>query len=474
MKSSAVSALFWGSALATINVDLNNTTSVKEAAKAVATNLLTYYRGNEPGEIPGILPGPPTDRGNKGDYFWWEGALLWNTLIDYWRATGDASYNDLVTEGILWQAGSFNNFMSPNITTELANDDQSAWAMAAMAAAEVNFTNPSTNEGAQWLALARTVFEFQTQRWELEADGEDTCGGGLRWQVTPFNHGYEYKNSASAGGLFNLAARLARLTGNETYADWAERTYGWMESVGFLSPEGSIYDGAYVETNCTDINGMQTSHNVGVFVQGAAHMYNATNGGETWRNRLTALADASSVFTRDNCTPVEIACEERGNCNTQMLVFKSIFLRGLAAAAEYAPFTNERLSCVFEASARAVASKCSDAGEDKGAECGFIWTGEGDDGSRGAREQMNALVALSVQHQIQAGGPAGTGSGPAAGGNSTGGAGGGSPTEDGPAASGTGIVDGSGAGVLRHAGSATAPVIAVKQMCVDKAAARGA
>lgn len=36
----------------------------------------------------------------------------------------------------------------------------------------------------------------------------------------------------------------------------------------------NIYDGAHVGTNCTDINKAQFSYNNGVFLLGAAHMYN--------------------------------------------------------------------------------------------------------------------------------------------------------------------------------------------------------
>lgn len=35
-----------------------------------------------------------------------------------------------------------------------------------------------------------------------------------------------------------------------------------------------IYDGAHVETNCTDINKAQFSYNNAVYLLGAAHMYN--------------------------------------------------------------------------------------------------------------------------------------------------------------------------------------------------------
>jgi hypothetical protein len=44
---------------------------------------MTYYKGNQYGNTPGILPGPPP----QGDYYWWEGGALWGTLIDYWHST---------------------------------------------------------------------------------------------------------------------------------------------------------------------------------------------------------------------------------------------------------------------------------------------------------------------------------------------------------------------------------------------------
>ncbi len=38
---------------------------IKGSAKTLAYDLLTYYNGNESGQVPGILPGPPP----AGDYY---------------------------------------------------------------------------------------------------------------------------------------------------------------------------------------------------------------------------------------------------------------------------------------------------------------------------------------------------------------------------------------------------------------------
>lgn len=96
----------------------------------------------------------------------------------------------------------------------------------------------------------------------------------LRWQVYPYLTGYNYKNSIANGCFFNIGARLARYTNNETYAQYAEETWNWVKSVGYMDKDYNIYDGAHIEENCTDINKVQFSYNSGVYLLGAATMYN--------------------------------------------------------------------------------------------------------------------------------------------------------------------------------------------------------
>ena len=243
--------------------------NIRKSAATIAWDMLQYYHGNESGKVPGILPGPPAS--GEGPYYWWQGGAMWGTLIDYWYLTGDDTYNDLVTQSMLFQVGPNRDYMPPNYTITMGNDDQGFWGMSAMVAAETKFPDPPHDE-PQWLALAQAVFNSMAtpDRWQ-----EDTCGGGLRWQVPFSNLGYNYKNSISNGCFFNLGARLARYTGNETYAKWADKTWDWMLGVGFMGKDNeALYDGAHVETNCTDINRQEYSYNNAVFTLGAAHMYN--------------------------------------------------------------------------------------------------------------------------------------------------------------------------------------------------------
>jgi mannan endo-1,6-alpha-mannosidase len=91
---------------------------------------------------------------------------------------------------------------------------------------------------------------------------------------TAFNNGYNYKNSISNGCFFNLGARLARYTGNHTYYDWAEKTWDWITTLGLIDNQYYIYDGSDDNLNCSQINHVQFSYNAGVYLLGAANMYN--------------------------------------------------------------------------------------------------------------------------------------------------------------------------------------------------------
>lgn len=220
---------------------------------------MKYYNGNQTGGIPGLLPGP---------YYWWEAGAMFGAMIDYWYYTGDPSYNDVVTQAMLFQVGPDDNYMPPNQSKSLGNDDQAFWGMAALSAAEINFPNPPSDQ-PQWLALAQAVFNSQALRWD-----NTTCAGGLRWQIFTFNNGYDYKNTISNGAFFNMGARLAAYTGNQTYLQWAERAFDWTQAIGLMSPTYAFFDGSNDQINCTELNHIQWTYNAGVYLLGAATMWN--------------------------------------------------------------------------------------------------------------------------------------------------------------------------------------------------------
>ena len=137
-----------------------------------------------------------------------------------------------------------------------------------MTAAELQFPSPSTASNVTWIDLAKNVFDLQAARWDTQ-----NCGGGLRWQIFTFNNGYEYKNAISTGTFFQLAARLARYTGNSTYTDWANKSYDWIADSSLITSDFKVYDGAAV-SDCNNPNKLQWTFNAADLVYGSAVMYN--------------------------------------------------------------------------------------------------------------------------------------------------------------------------------------------------------
>lgn len=238
--------------------------SIKEAASTLAADSMSFYDGAKPGQTPGLL----YEKGNP-ELWWWAGGVLFDTIIAYAHYTGDKTYNDVVKQGTVHQAGVNQDFLTPNWTAHMGNDDQGFWGLTAMTAAETNFENPEPNE-PQWLATAQGVFNTMA----APERQDDVCGGGLRWQLNLYSPGYNYKNSISNGLFFNLGARLARYTGNKTYEDWANKVWDWERRVGFITDDYAVLDGASIHGDCTNIDKSEWTYNAGVFLHGAAFLYN--------------------------------------------------------------------------------------------------------------------------------------------------------------------------------------------------------
>ncbi|KHN96643.1 Mannan endo-1,6-alpha-mannosidase [Metarhizium album ARSEF 1941] len=395
-----------GGAAAASVFSLDSDDAVKKSASVLAWDMLQYYHGNESGATPGILPGPPPG----GDYYWWEAGAMWGTLIHYWALTGDETYNGEIMKAMQSQVGEGQDYMPRNVTVSLGNDDQAFWGMAAMLAAESKFPDPPADRPG-WLGLAQAV--FNTQASPQRHDG--TCGGGLRWQIPFTNNGYGYKNSEflprcraaelrraptpdhgagiSSGCFFNMAARLSRYTGDARYSDWAEKTWDWVEQVGFIDPGNyAVYDGANVAADCKDINEVQYSYNNAIFAEGAAFMYNVTKGEQRWRDRVDKLIDYGLKTFFPDDVAVEISCEPHDSCKTDMFAYKGFMHRWYASATQIAPFTAGRVLPVLRKSAQAAVAQCTGGAD--GRQCGLNWADGRYVGETGAGQEMSVLAAV--------------------------------------------------------------------------------
>ncbi|KAF4120447.1 mannan endo-1,6-alpha-mannosidase [Geosmithia morbida] len=368
-----------------IDVTLGDESSVKSAASEVAWNLLTFYSGNNTGDVPG----------------WLCGAMM-GTLIEYWHYTGDESYNDLVRQAIVHQAGEERDLMPQNQTRSMGNDDQGFWGLSAMLAAEYVFPDPAEDE-PQYLELAQAVFNMFASRWDTVH-----CGGGLRWQVFDFNIGWNYKNSVSNGCFFNLGARLARYTGNDTYAEWAEKVWEWETKVGLIGEDWALHDGVTITSSQTcgdDMDLTEWSYNSGIWLHGSAVMHNYT-GAEKWQTRTAGILEYGlKKFSKDNVIN-EQYCESHSICDNDQISFKGYYIRWLAGVNILNPGVyTDKIMPLLKSTATAAAKACTGSPTavlnnlpawkgHAGTACGFAWVPSTYDNMYGVPEQMNALSAL--------------------------------------------------------------------------------
>ncbi|KAI0817301.1 mannan endo-1,6-alpha-mannosidase DCW1-like protein [Xylaria sp. FL0064] len=368
------------------DLDINNPDSIKSVASTIAYGTMSYYTGNITNTPTTIAIFPPP-------HYWWQAGACWGAMLDYSHNTGDSSYDEVITQALLSQVGPNFDFVDPLYAGSEGNDDQAFWAFSILEAAERNFPQPDDSI-PPWLQIAENIWNSMVARWD-----DKTCGGGLHWQIYASNpNGLDYKNSVSNGGFFQMSARLARATHNETYLDWAEKVWNWSKKIGFIDENFNVFDGASSKEGCKEINHVSFSYSQGIYMYGAAILFNYTDGNQTWADRTNGLLQASrsyfSPFPNATNIMYEHACEQYDSCNTDMKSFKGYLSRFMAATTQMMPSTRKDVQELLGASAVAAGKACS--GGDNGTVCGQKWYVGGYDGNPGLSQQMTALETVQA------------------------------------------------------------------------------
>ncbi|AAS51028.1 ACL200Wp [Eremothecium gossypii ATCC 10895] len=362
-----------------LDVDFNSSESICDATKLIQVGILDYYEGLRPGGRVGFFQKP---------YYWWMAGEAFGGMVENWYLCNNTEYQDLLTDAMVSQIGENKDYVPSHQKMIEGNDDQGIWGLLVMGAAERNFPDAPPERAPGWLALAQAVFNTMWARWDPE-----NCGGGLRWQIFPWNNGYDYKNTISNACLFQIAARLARFTGNSTYQDVAETVFDWLvdSKLVQLENDAKVLDGAHISERCEDHSKLEWTYNHGVVLAGCAYMYNITNGSAVWGDRLNKVLNGSLLFF-PNGILYERACQDVQKCNDDQRSFRSIFSRMLALTSVLAPHTKARIEPNIRKSAEAAAKSCS-GGRD-GHTCGMVWRNYTWDGKYGLGEQLSALEII--------------------------------------------------------------------------------
>lgn len=363
-----------------IELDITSKESICSAAALAANGIMDY---TDFSKGIGLLSDP---------YYWWHAGSAYGGILEDWYICDDDTHEQVLYDSMIAQTGDNFDYIPSNQSTTEGNDDQGFWGMLVMHAAERNFTKPPDGV-PDWLALTQAVYNTMWARWDT-----NYCGGGLRWQIFTWNSGYHYKNTISSGCLFNIAARLARFTGNDTYVDTAETIYDWLVDVNFVVPTADgnsvrVFDGGSIDDNCTDIVELEWTYNFALLLGGAAYLYNFTES-DIWFQRVSVLWQGSTVFF-NNSIMYERACQRSGNCNNDQRSFRSVLSRFMGLTANLVPELRNEIVPYLEASSEAAALSCT--GGTDGHTCGQNWFLGEWDGMWGVGEQMAALETfLSV------------------------------------------------------------------------------
>lgn len=386
--------LLFAAAASAITLDTSSPDSIRSAAATVAYDMMTTYNGNQSGQVPGLLPGGLNcNPNNLGTYCWWEAGAMFGSLINYWQYTGDTSYNQVVSQAMQFQKGGSNNFNPSNQSRSMGIDDQDFWAYTALDAVEAKFPE-SGGSDPSWLSLAQAVYNFQLGLWD-----NATCGGGFRWQVFSANAGYNLKNTVSNGGNFQLAARLAYITGNSSYADWATKVYDWIDQSKLYQRDTQtgilyIWDNTDTNNGCIDQTNYVWSYNYGIMLAGSAYMYNYTNGSSLWLGRVNEILNSTYelFFPADKGGNVmwELQCETQLNCNEDQKSFKAYLARWMAVTSLLVPSTAATIKPKLLVSAQDAARQCS--GGANGRKCGLQWYNSKWDGTQGVGQQVSLTL----------------------------------------------------------------------------------
>ncbi|KAB2574336.1 Mannan endo-1,6-alpha-mannosidase DCW1 [Lasiodiplodia theobromae] len=314
--------------------------------------------------IPFGIPGEPYNWGPPDFFpepsFPGEFGMAWDTLVNYWYLTGDGSHNTAVQAAL--QAA---------LDHQSEDKDHLVWGLAAMTAAE-------------------------RARWDTS-----TCGGGL-------SDRYDYMDSESPGFFFQLAARLARFTGNQTYIDWASRSYDWMRSTGLINSDTfAVYDGTYPGTNCTNIVHEQSSFRDASLAYGSAILVNTTSN-TTWSDRASShLSRILRRFFRHDIIR-EQACKPEADCTFSQHFFPALTLRWLALQPIFQPAAVDAIAPALAASAVAATDRCSTVYGDAGAfaQCTDCWVDDiwsdddtDDDDTGGASDDADDVERMTCLGQ---------------------------------------------------------------------------
>ncbi|GKZ95991.1 hypothetical protein AnigIFM59636_010229 [Aspergillus niger] len=259
-----------------IDFNINSTDTIKSASTIEITNLLSTANFN--GTVNPIYSSSYPE------------GMLYMSLIPYWNATGNTTYNDFIISRMHNHSQSI--FSGEWEEIDVLTSDFVTWGLAAMAASEADFPGSPTN--SSWLTWAKKV----AYTMELVVSQGSICNGGL-YDDESQTHGTEF-DWFNNGAYFQLISRVAYASEGDdqgTYAQYGASAWSWSEKNGMVNTTNwSVYDLVSNKTvnasTCQAVDTARWSLAYGFYLSGAAYMYEATKS-DVWMTRAEGLLNST-------------------------------------------------------------------------------------------------------------------------------------------------------------------------------------
>ncbi len=237
----------------------------------------------------------------------WQRFPITDVLMDYQRRTGDRRWQGKIAAAVRNRAGRYLN-------------DDDLWAVIASVDAWAMDRDPELLEWA-----ATNYSRIVAGQWD------DHCGGGLWWDPR-----HTYKNAITNELLLYASTRLYLATGQQTYRDWALRTWGWFAASGMIGPDGLVNDG--LDAQCRNNGAPRYTYNQGVLLGGLNDL-TAMTGDPQYR--AVAVRTALTA-TRTLVTAQGLLTEPSNGLGADGQMFKGVFVFHLGHLVEAMPDDPDR------------------------------------------------------------------------------------------------------------------------------------
>lgn len=237
------------------------------------------------------------NQSDKG-FQYWPNAHAMDVVIDVYERTKDPKYKVYFEK---WFKGV--KVKNGNTYLNVFYDDMEWNALTMLRMYEI------TND-QQYLDAVQLLWNDIIKAWN-----EQYSGGGLAWKKDMLYS----KNACSNGPASILAARLYKVTKQESYLDWAKKIYDWQKSTLYNPSTGAVYDNVNGLTENVDMTTL--TYNQGTFLGTAVELYKIT-GNEIY------LIDAQKIsyYTITRCIDGgNNILRDEGNGDGAL--FKGIFVR---------------------------------------------------------------------------------------------------------------------------------------------------